>query len=196
MNANSKETVEGSSSDNRRSAAKQVITVTRPELLKDGSDADFRKMVHDLLAFSSRLEAVRQSFGTIVGLSGIQYTLLISVSHLQQASGVGVKALAEHLSLSGAFVTIETGKLVKKGLIGKRTNPEDRRRVQLFVTELGQEHLSNLAPVQQEVNDVLFGSLSQSDFDRLSDIVDGLVSDAERAVQLSNYVTGKKRLSQ
>ncbi|MBL4756338.1 MAG: hypothetical protein JKY32_01480, partial [Rhizobiales bacterium] len=43
------------------------LTVSRDALLSGGSDKDFRVMVHNMLAFSTRLEAVRSNFGTLVG---------------------------------------------------------------------------------------------------------------------------------
>ncbi len=37
-----------------------ALTVARPELLVDGSDDAFRQMIHDALAFASRLQAGRE----------------------------------------------------------------------------------------------------------------------------------------
>src|SRR5690242_18239293 len=90
------------------------LTVSRPELLPGGTDAEFRVLVHGLLAFSSRLESVRAGLARCIGLTPIQYTILISVAHLETSGGVSVKQLAGHLQLSGAFITIETGKLLKQ----------------------------------------------------------------------------------
>ena len=99
------------------------LTVSRPELLMDGSDAQFRQLVHRLLAYASSLEAIRAGLGEMIGLSGVQYTILICIAHLEEGRGVGVKAIADHLSYTGAFVTIETGKLAALGLVEKRQNP-------------------------------------------------------------------------
>src|SRR5262249_49705968 len=110
------------------------LTVSRPELLIDGSDLEFRAFVHGMLAFSARLEGVRSGFAAFLGLTGIQYTILISVSHLLHQGEVSVSMIAEHLHVSGAFVTIETGKLLKMGLVTKRPDPQDRRRVSLSIT--------------------------------------------------------------
>ncbi|MDE2792022.1 MAG: MarR family winged helix-turn-helix transcriptional regulator [Paracoccaceae bacterium] len=173
--------------------AQTPLTVSRTELLEDGKDARFRALVHGLLAFSSRLEDVRQSFGSLVGLSGIQYTILISILHLQGSRGIGVKAIAEHLSLSGAFVTIETGKLVKLDLVRKCVNPKDRRRVLLEVTSKGRSLLNDLAPVQREVNDVLFETLSAEEFHLLGKIIGDLVGSSEKALALADYITGTER---
>src|SRR5712671_3626088 len=110
------------------------LTVSRSELMIDGSDREFRSFVHGMLAFSARLEAVRSGFAAIIGLTGIQYTILISVNHLEQRGGVNIQRgevsvgmIAGHLHVSGAFVTIETGKLLKAGLLTKRPDPKDRR---------------------------------------------------------------------
>ncbi|MBL4758423.1 MAG: winged helix-turn-helix transcriptional regulator, partial [Rhizobiales bacterium] len=121
---------------------------------------------------------------------GIQYTVLISIAHLQGEDGVGVKAIAGHLSLSGAFATIETGKLVKLELIEKRTNPNDRRRVLLSVTKKGSALLAGLAPVQQEVNDLLFEALNDETFAQLLQISHDLVENADKAAAFADYLSG------
>ncbi|MFC3230782.1 MarR family winged helix-turn-helix transcriptional regulator [Marinibaculum pumilum] len=160
------------------------LTISRPELLDGDSDARFRQLLHRLLAFAGRLEAVRAGLGQLIGLSGVQYTILICIAHLQGERGVGVKAIADHLGHSGAFVTIEAGKLAEAGLVDKRPNPADRRRVLLTVTAAGRARLDALAPSQRPVNDALFASLDRSDFERLSAIAGDLVTDADHALAL------------
>ncbi|MCB1471588.1 MAG: winged helix-turn-helix transcriptional regulator [Rhodobiaceae bacterium] len=166
------------------------LTVSRGALLVGGDDSRFRHLVHDLLAFSVRLEAVRAKFGAHIGLTGLQYTILISVRHLQGADGVGVKALAEHIGLSGAFVTIETGKLIRMGLLRKRANPDDRRRVLLSVTGEGEARLARLAPVQREINDAIFEPLDAARFAALCDIAAALRRSSDRSLALSAYLLG------
>ncbi|MCU6325922.1 MarR family winged helix-turn-helix transcriptional regulator, partial [Enterobacter quasiroggenkampii] len=83
------------------------------------------------------------------------YTTLISIAYLQGKSGVGVSRIAEHLHLSGAFVTIEVSKLVETDLVKKRINRNDRRRVLLTVTPKGTRLLDDLVSVQAPVNDAL-----------------------------------------
>ena len=89
-----------------------ALTVNASQLLVDGSDLEFRQFVHDALAFSSRLQAVRDGFARLLGLTGIQYTILISIYHLEFEQRVGINTIAAHLHLSGTFVTTETNKLV------------------------------------------------------------------------------------
>src|SRR5690242_16493207 len=168
------------------------MTISRPELQIDGSDREFRALVHGMLAFSARLEAVRSGFAALVGLTGIQYTILISVGHLLEQGEVSVSMIAGHLHVSGAFVTIETGKLLKLGLLAKRPDIHDRRRVCLSITKKGRDLLKRLAPTQVEVNDLLFGFLDATEFRHMRAMVDRMTSCGDRAVDLLEYVSKQR----
>jgi len=172
------------------------LTVSRPELLVDGSDAQFRQLVHRLLAYASSLEAIRAGLGEMIGLSGVQYTILICIAHLEEGRGVGVKAIADHLSYTGAFVTIETGKLAALGLVEKRQNPGDKRRVLLTVTARARDLLHELAPAQRQVNDTLFASLDGDSFDHLCRQAEELTADARNAQALVEFLTEPKAAAQ
>jgi DNA-binding MarR family transcriptional regulator len=123
-------------------------TVSRPSLLENNSDKVFRQMVYDTLAFAARIQEVRSRF---ISLPGAQYSVLMAIAH-QQDEGIGVNAIAEHLHLSGAFVTTEINKLVLAGLVEKREHPSDRRRVLLRITERARERLRELSPIQVQGN--------------------------------------------
>lgn len=163
------------------------LTVSRPELLVNGSDSQFRAFVHGMLAFAARLEAIRDGFAALVGLTGIQYSILISISHLQGEGEVTVRAVADHLYLSGAFVTTETGKLLYSGLITKMQDIKDRRRACLRVTPKGRDLLCDLARAQVQVNDVLFEFLNSEQFRGLGPIIDRIVTSGDRAIALLDY---------
>ena len=169
-------------------------TVSRPALLVDDDDAAFRGFIHDFLAFSARVAQIRAGFGQSIGLTGIAYTTLMSIAHLQGDEGIGVARLAEHVHLSGAFVTIEVAKLVKAGLVEKRVNARDRRRVLLTVTNAGRRVLRELTALQVPVNDALFECLTRVDFDRLRQIVGDLVTCGERAVIQQRDLMGRSSL--
>lgn len=164
------------------------LTVSRPELLGKGGDADFRRLVHGLLGFLARHEAVREGHAARLGLAGIEYTVLISIAHLGVAGEVNVKTVADHLRVSGAFVTTVTRKLQALGLVSKTPGDVDRRRVLLTVTDRGYEMLAELAPYQRAVNDVEFSCLTREKFILLLEIVDDLVACGDRAVALQDYI--------
>lgn len=175
-------------STKNKSARGAPLTVTRDELLIDGADHSFRAMVHAALAFSVRLTAIRDGYAEIVGLSGPQYTILVSLQHLQDMGDVGVKLLADHLSLSGTFVTTETRKLEEAGFVTKAKATGDRRRVSLRTTAAGEGLLRGLSTVQQQVNNVHFGSLSREEFTMLCKVMPELVASTDAGLSLLRHL--------
>jgi DNA-binding MarR family transcriptional regulator len=164
------------------------LTTSRAELLPEGHDRRFRHLVHGLFGFAAHHERIRSGHARVIGLAGIEYTVLIAVAHLSQDGDVNVKSVADHLYLSGAFITAVAGRLLRLGLIHKDTDPGDRRRVTLTVSAKGRAALERLAPIQRRVNDVEFGCLSRQDFETLVGLVDRLIDSSTRAVALQNYL--------
>src|ERR1700704_701240 len=164
------------------------LTISRPELLIDGSDRHFRRLVHGLFGFLARHEAVRAGHAARIGLVGIEYTVLISIRHLAvEEADISVNRVAEHLFLSGAFVTTVTNNLLKRGLIRKLPDPSDRRRVRLEVADKGNALLAELAPVQRQGNDGQFGWLGGAAFLQLLDMTERLIDSGDRAIRLQSY---------
>ena len=160
-------------------------TVSRPALLVDGSDAEFRGLIHDLIAYGHRLDACRDAFAAIVGVSGAQYEILMLAS---RADGLAVGEVAARLHRSGAFITIEANKLVARGILEKASDPGDGRRVLLKKTAKGMDLLQQLAPFQRRINDVLFERLDARRFRQLRALARELVGSGDRAVSLLEFM--------
>lgn len=164
------------------------LTTSRPELLSSGSDRQFRHLVHALFGFAAHHERIRSGHARVIGLAGIEYTVLIAIAHLSQDIDVSVKSVADHLYVSGAFITSVVKRLLRLGLIYKEADAGDRRRVTLTVSEKGRAALERLAPIQRRVNDVEFGGLNRQEFEFLTGLVDRLIDGGARAVTLQNYL--------
>lgn len=177
------------SSSSKKPRQRAPLTISRPELLVNGSDGEFRRLVHNLFAFGSRHEAMRAGHGARIGLTGIEYTFLISIRHLEDEGDVSVKHLADHLHLSGPFTTTMVGKLIARGLVAKEVDPADRRRVCLNVTPRAHDLLSQLAPTQRQVNDVQFGCLSKSEFHTLNELLEKLIASGDDALAFQSYLS-------
>src|SRR5919109_2231666 len=138
-----------------RSARKRTppLTVSRAPLLVRGSDAEFRRLIHDLIAYGHRLDACRDAFATIVGISGVQYEILMLIS---RADGLSIGEVAARLHRSGAFITIEANKLAERGILEKAPDASDGRRVLLRTTAKGLALLERLPPGQRRGKDRLF----------------------------------------
>ena len=144
----------------REAGARPPVTTARPELTADGTGERFRHLVNDLLTVAVRMDAVRARFAGLVGVTPPQYTILVTVAQLEGAlGGATVRGVADHMHVSGAFVTAETGKLAAKGLIAKRPNPADGRSVLVTLTRKGRKALDAALPHIRAVNDVFFGKL-------------------------------------
>ena len=157
------------------------LTVSRPALLVDGSDAELRALIYDLVAYGHRLHACRGAFAAIAGLSPVQYEILMIAG---RSRGLAVGEVAARLHRSGAFITVEASKLAERGILTKSPDPADGRRVLLTVTAAGMDLIRRLAPFQVRVNDELFGRLDARRFRELRALARDLVSAGNRAVAL------------
>lgn len=175
------------SSEHRSSKYGELI-VSRPELLADGDDRQFRELRRNVFSFHTRHQMLREGFAAFINLPAVEYTMLIAIRDLASTGDVHVRDVAKELILTGAFVTTVTNKLQAKGLIGKVTHEADRRRQCLTVTAKGQKLLDDLAPVQRTVHDVQFGELSTREFQQLQNLMQKLATSSEQAVSLLKYL--------
>lgn len=163
-------------------ARKRAPTVTRAELMPDGTDREFRTLMHNLLSVMQTQLDNRASLAEMQGLTGIQYTILTAIAHLLNPDGgVAVVDVARHLHVTPSFITMEVRKLVQRGFVGKLPDPTDKRRVRLELTTAGWQLIDSVVPMQQPVNDAFFDRLSAKDFAALSRLMAILADNSKRA---------------
>src|SRR5437660_1757106 len=136
-----------------RDAPALPLSISRPEILVGGSDREFRRLIHRMLIGWTRLDAIRDAIAARIGVSGTQYTMLMSVLHLQGDGGVSIGALADYLKVTGPHVTGVIGKLAALGLVRKTVNPKDRRGVLVRLTPSGRRRLLKTFGFIREVKD-------------------------------------------
>ena len=168
-----------------RRKAPLPVTVSRTALLVDGSDAEFRGLIHDLIAYGHRLDSIRDVFAAIAGISGVQYEIVMYVS---RSEGLSVGEVASRLHRSGAFITIEANKLVLRGILEKASDPQDGRRVILRANAKCVELLDRLAPYQRRINDMLFERLDAKRFRQLRTLARDLVASGDRALSMLQFM--------
>jgi MarR family transcriptional regulator, organic hydroperoxide resistance regulator len=160
------------------------LSTSRSELMPDGTDREFRILVHNFLIFAERIQSIRNGLAQVFGLTGVQYTIVTALAHLSGEDGVSVSSVAKHLRVTGSFITMSTAALVDSGLLAKRPDGEDRRKVRLTLTAKGLKLLRKISSVQQPVNDALFEGLSRSDFRLISKSLSELIDSADHAQAL------------
>jgi DNA-binding MarR family transcriptional regulator len=158
------------------------LTVTRRALLKGGSDVEFRRLIYRLLLVEERLRRARDFLGKRAGLSGPQYTMLITVAYLQGATGISVQSLARNLRVTSAFITAESRRLLERGLLAKRTNPHDSRSTLLSVTAAGRRRIERLVPELRTINNAFFAQVSARSFANAMQFLEQLIAGSERVM--------------
>jgi DNA-binding MarR family transcriptional regulator len=159
------------------------LTVDARSLLIDGSDERLRQLVYDLFTVSVRMQQVRDALARQMNVTGPQYTVLMAVGELQGDTGVPVNAVAQRLHVTGAHATIEIGKLAKKGILSKMTNPKDGRSVLVRLTARGLALIDRIAPLLRATNGRFFGELDRNRFLAAADIAERLVAGSQAALQ-------------
>ncbi len=163
-------------------------TVSRTQLLVDGSDDTFRGFLEGFFAFAERVQAARAGLAEYIDLTRIQFSAFVTIAHLERHQDVSVNLLATRLHLSSAFITTVTNQLETFNLISKTKDKNDRRRLCLATTPKGRKLLERLAPVQRQVNDQLFAALTAKEFRDLASRMETLIDCGDQAVALLNYV--------
>jgi len=174
-------------------AARRPST-TRAALLDDGADRRFRLFVQDLFAVSAQVNALRENFAVIAGITGPQYSILASVAHLSATgSGLSVGRLASYLHISGTYVTAESKKLEQRGFLARAPDPDDRRVVLLRLTPEGEALMDDLLPAVVTVNDEFFRDLGRKEFGVLCDAISNMVRAGEDALVAVQPFVRKRR---
>jgi DNA-binding MarR family transcriptional regulator len=139
-------------------------TVSRTALLVDGRDEVFRALITDLLMFGDALRDAREEIAAALGVSAPQYAILMAIARSPAPGGPGVSEVGAILRVSVPFIVGQTRALVAAGLLRKKADPADRRRVRLVLTPSCLAALTRLASTQRRVNDTLFAGIGATEF--------------------------------
>ena len=71
----------------------------------------------------------------------------------------GVASLAEHLGVAPSTATRMCDRLVRKGLVRRRTSSQDRRQVRLALTDTGRELVNDVTDRRRAELAVILGSV-------------------------------------
>lgn len=145
-------------------------------------DAVLREFVADLYAAMAVMRLLRQELASSLSLSMAEYSVLLAVWYLERGGKMTVRAIADHLHVAAAYVTAEVGKLVDKGLLTKKPDPNDRRAVEVGLTRPARGVLARLAPMLREVNEPLFDGISYRDLLTVHRFLRGIIDHGHAAI--------------
>lgn len=113
----------------------------------------------------------------IVAMEPREFALLRTIA---PAEGISQQALAERLHTQPSRVVTMVDALEKRGLIERRSNPDDRRARELYMTEKGRNVLRNAFILASELERRLCGGLSGDERKQLL----GMLHRVERQLDL------------
>jgi DNA-binding MarR family transcriptional regulator len=118
----------------------------------------------------SSMRAIREHMRSsrAAGLSVAQFRLLLFV---RRAPGTSLSGLADHLAITLPAASQLVERLVRSGLVSRVQHPEERRRVELRLTEAG---AAALAECDTQTRAWLSSALSGMDAEQLQRIQDSL----------------------
>ena len=87
----------------------------------------------------------------------------------EKTEGIPLKELASSMKLSPATTSEIVDKLVKKGLLQRVNNPNDRRAVLITLSELGQTMLDHFLKVVEDLCGTILADLSPAEQKALLD---------------------------
>jgi DNA-binding MarR family transcriptional regulator len=122
--------------------------------------------------------------GRAAGLSVAQFRLLLFV---RRVPGTSLSGLADHLGTTLPAASQLVERLVRSGLVSRMPNPEERRRVELRLTEAG---AAALAECDARTRAWLCEALSGMDAEQLRRIQDSLHD--LRSALAADEVPGKR----
>lgn len=171
-------------------------TISRDDLLSDGSDDWLREIIYRLAQVSGRLSTFRDAFGREIDLTPSQFLVLMGVAYKQGKNGVAIAPLAQHIGLAATHVTTEVGRLVRRDILAKRPSEEDRRSVLVSLTKKGETLVNQVSPLVRNVNDILFRGVSKEELQVVMGFAEKLILNSEYALSEIRVYEFKRNRSQ
>jgi DNA-binding MarR family transcriptional regulator len=139
-------------------------------------EPEFQDFIADLFAAAAAMQSVRRALARRCGLGGTELATLFAVSRLSLKGPVSVRSVAKHLHLPPPNITARINELVAAGFLGKVASPTDSRSVQITLTAAGQKFLRSLAPLLDQMNRVMFKSLSKKTIEEYAELYREIVA--------------------
>jgi len=165
------------------SAAKEEafppLTISLEAFVKNGSDREFRQLIFELMGLHNQMQRHSDQFARYIGTNNAQFHLIMIMA---QTPDVTVSRIAQLMNVTSQFVTIEIGKLIRKGIVEKRPNASDGRSSFLNLTSKGKNLVCEVAPLLRRASDLHFRSLTADRARTLREILHAIVEDGRRVI--------------
>ncbi|MSQ10568.1 MAG: MarR family transcriptional regulator [Dehalococcoidia bacterium] len=117
-------------------------------------------VVRLVVRVSAALDPIRLQTWEEMGLTLAQLRILFRV---RSQPGVDVRRIAADIGITPSAVSQQVDKLVTRGMLLRRDKPEDRRYVQLDLTEAGQESTGHIRQASWKHVSLLLAEFSDAE---------------------------------
>ena len=134
-------------------------------------DPRIETITDDLRTVYGRVQQLIVPAWLKLDLTMAQFKALVAV---ERSSGIGVCGLGRELSIGESAASLLVDQLVRRGYVGRKTDPADRRRVLLGTTARGEKRLRELRQGSREILDEWLAELDQDQLEALARGLDAL----------------------
>src|SRR6266852_1715061 len=127
----------------------------------------------------NQMQRHSDQFARYIGTNNAQFHVIMIMA---QTPDVTVSQVAQLMNVTSQFVTIEVGKLIRKGIVDKRPNASDRRSTFLNLTSKVKNLVREVAPLVRRASDLHFRSLTEDRARTLREILHAIVEDGRRVI--------------
>lgn len=121
------------------------------------------------------------------GMSGPQIILL---KYVADFPGVGVKEMAERMGLAAPTISVGIRRLVRKGLLERRRDVEDKRARPLYLTFEGEQLVQQVQAHHARMVEVFLSGLAKREQEELFRLLEKVVAAAEEKMQAGSQGEG------
>jgi len=128
-------------------------------------DPRIETITDDLRTVYGRVQQLIVPAWLKLDLTMAQFKALVAV---ERSSGIGVCGLGRELSIGESAASLLVDQLVRRGYLGRKTDPADRRRVLLGITARGEKRLRELRQGSAEIMNEWLAELDQDQLEALA----------------------------
>jgi DNA-binding MarR family transcriptional regulator len=128
--------------------------------------------------FDLELERLFEQYG----LSGPDFSVLVTLARLNEPGGVPQRRLMDELHLTSGTISVRIDRLSVQGLVLRRADPQDKRNTRISLTQQGRALFERVAPAHLENERRLLNSLSIAEADLLATLLRKLLVEYEGTV--------------
>jgi len=164
------------------------LLVNDPKFIVDGSDLQFRRLIHNFLLFGSRLQKLNTRVAGLMGLTETDFTIVMSIRHLEKDGRPNISQLADYLNLSSPLITNRVTGLIKRGLLAKQPASSDRRVMLLSITPAARALIEERSAQIAQLNDLAMAAVSRDMMNKLIPLLAKLAEDVETASGYAEFL--------